>query len=86
MVYSLSYRRPAYVSSGQQSIASKPSLSDSLSSGSTLSPAGIPDALSFDRIITGGTCPVSTLGVKRGRGYSQSSLFEHQFTGLVLRT
>lgn len=29
---------------------------------------GIPDALSFDRIITGGTCPVSSLMGKKAVG------------------
>lgn len=58
MVYSLTYRRPA---SSKGSIASeKPSsYNGSMDSGSTESVSrGIPDALSFNRIIEGGTCPV----------------------------
>ena len=63
MVYSLTYRRPAYVSSSRSSVngAEKPkSLNESVSSGSTYVAFGIPDALSFDRVISGGTCPVSS--------------------------
>ncbi len=57
MVLSLSYRRPAYVSSSRTSLDSeKPT--ESISSGSSCQ-YGIPDALSFDKIISGGTCPVS---------------------------
>jgi len=65
MVYSLTYRRPAYVDSARASFLGdeKPkSLGeasiDSQGSGSSF---GIPDALSFGRIVAGGTCPVSTL-------------------------
>lgn len=59
MVYSLTYRRPA--SSKGSVISEKPSSYDgSIDSGSTGSVSrGIPDALSFNRIIDGGTCPVS---------------------------
>ena len=62
MVYSLTYRRPPYVGSARASFSGdeKPkSLGESTigSSGSGVI-AGIPDALSFDRIINGGTCPV----------------------------
>jgi len=65
MVYSLTYRRPAYTSnSGRSSIAPSEeygSSRDSLKSGYSGSvSAGIPDALSFDRIVNGGTCPVSS--------------------------
>ncbi len=63
MVYSLTYRRPPHVDSARASIAGdvKPksvgeASIDSQGSGSAF---GIPDALSFDRIIAGGTCPVS---------------------------
>lgn len=63
MVYSLTYRRPSYVSSARGSVNGdlKPkSLNESVSSGSTYCAFGIPEALSFDRIISGGTCPVSS--------------------------
>jgi hypothetical protein len=63
---SLSYTRPKYVS--RQSLRNSTS-SDSLSdaeksdatdnSSSSRSSLGIPDSLSFDSIIGGGTCPVS---------------------------
>lgn len=57
MVLSLNYRRPAHVS--RDSINTEQSGgAESQSSGSSC-PYGIPDALSFDRIISGGTCPVS---------------------------
>ena len=59
MVYSLTYRRPAYVEPSRSSLDSeKGSARDSVSSGSSC-PFGIPDALSFERIVNGGTCPVS---------------------------
>ncbi|KAK5940599.1 hypothetical protein PMZ80_007016 [Knufia obscura] len=58
MVLSLSYRRPAHVS--RDSInTEKSGGAESQSSGSSC-PYGIPDALSFDRIINGGTCPPVT--------------------------
>lgn len=64
MVYSLTYRRPPHVSSKRGSIASEQT-GQSIG-GSTLDDShdaainyGIPEALSFDRIIDGGTCPVS---------------------------
>jgi len=64
MVLSLNYRRPAHVS--RDSINTEKSGhtdtsggAESQSSGSSC-PYGIPDALSFDRIISGGTCPVSS--------------------------
>jgi hypothetical protein len=60
MVYSLSYRRPAYVS--RSSVGSSDGVANSdasLNSGKSCTIAGIPDALSFDKIVNGGTCPVS---------------------------
>lgn len=63
MVYSLTYRRPAHVFSPRSSVNGelKPkSLNESVCSGSTSIAYGIPDALAFDRIISGGTCPVSS--------------------------
>ena len=63
MVYSLTYRRPAHVSLPRSSVTGelKPkSLNESVCSGSTFIAHGIPDALAFDRIISGGTCPVSS--------------------------
>ncbi len=62
MVYSLSYRRPPHVGSSRSSLNGSEK-TDSIG-GSTLDSEGavsfgIPDALSFDRIIAGGTCPVS---------------------------
>ena len=59
MVYSLTYRRPAYVDSSRSSIETEKSGKvESISSSGSCS-YGIPDALSFDKIISGGTCPVS---------------------------
>ena len=59
MVYLLSYRRPAHVESSRASIETEKSgKQESISSGASC-PYGIPDALSFDKIIGGGTCPVS---------------------------
>lgn len=61
MVLSLNYRRPAHVSSSRTSLDSeKGGPVESISSTSSC-PYGIPDALSFDKIISGGTCPVSLL-------------------------
>jgi len=59
MVLSLNYRRPAHVdSSARTSIDTENSdKAGSISSGSSC-PYGIPDALSFDKIISGATCPV----------------------------
>jgi hypothetical protein len=61
MVYSLSYRRPSRVSD-ESSITSsnekRSSRDGSYLSGTSSSIKGIPEALSFDRIIAGGTCPV----------------------------
>ncbi|KIW09482.1 hypothetical protein, variant [Verruconis gallopava] len=65
MVYSLTYTRPPYVPPpSRDSLVSpeKPgSLKDSIHSGTSHSSRGIPDALSFDRIISGGTCPPVTI-------------------------
>ena len=62
MVYSLLYRRPAHVSSAATSVSDEKRKSidgDTLASeGTGYVPFGIPDALSFDKIIDGGTCPV----------------------------
>jgi hypothetical protein len=65
MVYSLAYRRPEHVSraSSAASISGETkqkSIHDSVHSGSSGMSHGIPEALSFDRIIAGGVCPVST--------------------------
>jgi hypothetical protein len=61
MVYSLSYRRPSRVSD-ESSVTSthekRSSRDGSYLSGTSGSIKGIPEALSFDRIIAGGTCPV----------------------------
>ena len=62
MVYSLAYRRPPHVEIDRLSYASegKPgSSSEAHSFSHSSSSSGIPDALSFDRVISGGTCPVS---------------------------
>ncbi|KXJ93766.1 hypothetical protein Micbo1qcDRAFT_201723 [Microdochium bolleyi] len=58
----LSYRRPAFVDK-QQFRQSYTSLDEkgSVHSGHSASSAGIPDALAFDKIINGGTCPPCTL-------------------------
>ncbi len=59
MVYSLTYRRPfsskASVSGGEIHVSYDASI-ESDSSGSVS--RGIPNALSFNHIIEGGTCPV----------------------------
>ncbi|GAB7348128.1 hypothetical protein MBLNU459_g6145t1 [Dothideomycetes sp. NU459] len=62
MVYSLNYRRPARASrdsvrdslSGEDKQAS---INESIQSGHSAMSNGIPEALSFDRIIAGGVCP-----------------------------
>jgi hypothetical protein len=66
MVYSLAYRRPERISrpSSAASISGETkqkSIHDSIKSGSSGMSHGIPEALSFDRIIAGGVCPVGTL-------------------------
>ena len=71
MVYSLTYRRPPHVNSAQASVLGdektksigETSMDTQVSASSGGITFGIPDALSFDRIITGGTCPVSQLAV-----------------------
>lgn len=60
MVLSLNYRRPGYVDSSNNSVETEKSRGESVSSSSSC-PYGIPDALSFEKIISGGTCPVSHL-------------------------
>lgn len=63
MVYSLTYRRPPYVDSSSASINGDDkarSIEGSMTSRSSNMSFGIPDALSFDRILSGGTCPVSS--------------------------
>lgn len=64
MVYSLAYRRPPHVNSSNVSLSGheKPRSIGQASVGSQGSNTslGIPNALSFDRIISGGTCPVSS--------------------------
>ncbi|MCJ1348222.1 hypothetical protein MMC31_006453 [Peltigera leucophlebia] len=61
MVYSLTYRRPPHVASSNASVNGEEKTRSiggaSQSSGMSY---GIPDALSFDRIISGGTCPPCT--------------------------
>lgn len=62
MVYSLTYRRPSKVGSSRESLSGEEkqkSINESISSGSSCMSNGIPEALSFDRIISGGVCPVS---------------------------
>jgi hypothetical protein len=67
MVYSITYRRPAHVSSSGASVHSeKSAVAESVTSRSSCS-YGIPDALSFDKIIDGGTCPVSSNAVESPR-------------------
>ena len=65
MVYSLTYRRPPHIDSARASVMGDEkaqsigeSTVDSVGTGMSM---GIPEALSFDRIISGGTCPVSKL-------------------------
>lgn len=61
MVYSLAYRRPSHIASSRDSLSGdekQKSINESIQSGSSGTSSGIPDALSFDRIISGGTCPV----------------------------
>ncbi|KAF2689373.1 hypothetical protein K458DRAFT_439711 [Lentithecium fluviatile CBS 122367] len=65
MVYSLNYRRPSRVSraSSRDSIngnEKQNSIDESVKSSSSGMSHGIPEALSFDRIISGGTCPPCT--------------------------
>lgn len=63
MVYSLTYRRPSHVTSSRDSLngdEKQKSIQESISSGNSCMSHGIPTALGFDRIIDGGTCPVSS--------------------------
>lgn len=57
---SLQYRRPKQVDSEtyRQRRESLEEAEGSVKSGVSGASSGIPDALSFDRIINGGTCPV----------------------------
>ncbi|KAI9761590.1 MAG: hypothetical protein M1840_001771 [Geoglossum simile] len=57
IVHALFYRRPTHI--GAPRSPGQKSFEQSINSGAT-SVAGIPDALSFDRIIAGGTCPPCT--------------------------
>lgn len=62
MVYSLTYRRPSKVTSSGESLNGEEkqnSINESVNSGSSCMSNGIPEALSFDRIISNGVCPVS---------------------------
>lgn len=65
MVYSLNYRRPPHVSANSPNRDSingavkQQSTDGSLESGNSGMSNGIPEALSFDRILAGGVCPVS---------------------------
>ncbi|KAK5165644.1 hypothetical protein LTR04_001110 [Oleoguttula sp. CCFEE 6159] len=65
MVYTLAYRRPSYVSASSRDSMSgdekQKSINDSIHSGSSGMSCGIPDALSFDRIVAGGVCPPCTV-------------------------
>ncbi|KAF2865295.1 hypothetical protein BDV95DRAFT_507470 [Massariosphaeria phaeospora] len=65
MVYPITYRRPSHVSytSSSESIPdsqTRQTLNASIRSGSSGMSHGIPEALSFDRIIAGGVCPPCT--------------------------
>ena len=63
MVYSLTYSRPPFVNSTHPSSLNENERTG-LAGGSVTSlqrngvSLGIPDALSFDRVVGGGTCPV----------------------------
>lgn len=61
MVYALTYRRPSHVNSSADSLngdEKQKSINASIQSCSSCMSNGIPPALSFDRIVEGGTCPV----------------------------
>lgn len=65
MVYSITYSRPPRISrvSSLESLSGaqkQKSINDSITSGSSGMSHGIPEALSFDRIISGGVCPPCT--------------------------
>jgi hypothetical protein len=77
MVYPLDYTRPKYVSAEEtfpdnSSTSGDEKRDSSFSShnGGYTAIAGIPEELSFDRIITGGTCPVSSLSLPPTRSFS----------------
>ncbi|ELR10569.1 hypothetical protein VC83_00221 [Pseudogymnoascus destructans] len=65
MVYSLAYRRPAYVEpeiyASRQSGSEKDAKEESVRSGRSGKNSGIPAALAFDKIVDGGTCAPCTL-------------------------
>ncbi|KAK2600707.1 hypothetical protein N8I77_010222 [Diaporthe amygdali] len=54
----LGYRRPARVDHHRESIDT---IDDSIRSGRSGASAGVPEALTFDKIIEGGTCPPCTI-------------------------
>lgn len=58
MVFSLKYRRPALVTTGGEHQEYDEKHTESDSDCSTCLPNGVPEALSFDRIMAGGVCPV----------------------------
>jgi len=63
MVYSLTYRCQSKAGSSRESLSGEEkqkSINESISSGSSCMSNGIPEALSFDRIISGGVCPPCT--------------------------
>lgn len=63
MVYNLAYRRPQrQARASTESVTGEHkqlSIRESVRTGSSGMSHGIPEALSFDRIIAGGVCPVS---------------------------
>ncbi|KAK8072336.1 hypothetical protein PG996_005684 [Apiospora saccharicola] len=66
MVLSLSYRRPQYVrretlERRDSNVSGSDKEGASLKSGRSSASAGVPDALAFDKIINGGTCPPCTV-------------------------
>ncbi|KAF1852043.1 uncharacterized protein K460DRAFT_272458 [Cucurbitaria berberidis CBS 394.84] len=66
MVYPISYRRPGHVSRASSTTSlsgdnKRKSIHESIKSGSSGMSHGIPEALSFDRIIAGGVCPPCTV-------------------------
>ncbi|KAK0910412.1 hypothetical protein LTR91_017161 [Friedmanniomyces endolithicus] len=66
MVYSLTYRRPSHVRSSTSCDSlsgdeKQKSINDSITSESSCMSNGIPEALSFDRIISGAVCPPCTV-------------------------
>lgn len=74
----LTYRRPEYVDKhefrrSESGAESDEGRSVSLESGRSGTSSGIPNALTFDKIMNGGTCPVSL-----GKHYSHAfSLADH---------